>query len=90
MFGLVVRVVILVGLIKLLLVTPKPFLCAGIYTAIACLFSLMLGASLLGIVLVGPVRFALASLYFWLLARFEDSGGLWWLIAIGGIVVGLV
>ena len=32
----------------------------------------------------------MASLYFWLLNRFEGAGALWWVILFGGLFIGLV
>lgn len=85
---LILNIFILVALIKLLLSTDKPVLCAGIYAGLAFLFSLMtfpLGVA----VLAGAIRFVLAFIYFWLLSKFEGSG-LWWLILIGGLLIVLV
>jgi hypothetical protein len=42
------------------------------------------------LLLATAVSFALASLYFWLLDRFEDSTVLFWVIAIVGLVIGFV
>jgi hypothetical protein len=87
---MIIKALILAALIKVLLTTNKPFLCAGIYAGVGFVLSLLAGTSLLVLVLATVLRFALASLYFWLLDRFEDSTGLFWLIAILGIFIGLV
>jgi len=86
----VVRIFILVGLVKLLLETEKPFLCAGIYTAIGFVFRLAASTPLDEALLATGISFALASLYFWLLHRLSGSGAVWWLILILGIAIGIV
>lgn len=84
-----IRPLVLIALIQILIQTNKPFLCSGIYGAIAALFALFLGHGVTGAVLGGVVAFALSSLYFWLLDRFDGSVW-WWIIAAGGLVIGLV
>jgi len=37
----------------------------------------------------GGIAFAFSSLYFWLLDRLDRSVW-WWIIAVGGLVIGLV
>lgn len=87
---MIIRVLILVGLVRLLLVSQKPLLCTGIYTACIALFTLIgssapFGSLLLAIIMQG----ALAHLYFWLLHRFEDE--FWfWVILVGGLAIGMV
>lgn len=86
---LAIKVVVLVGLIKLLLATDKPVLCAGIYGAGVCL--LMLGAGIpFGLVyLRGAGAFLLAWLYFQGL-HVTQGTSLFWFILIGGLFIGLV
>jgi hypothetical protein len=84
-----VRPLILIALIKILIQTNKPFLCSGIYAGLATLFGLFMGSGLAGAVVGGGIAFVLSSLYFWLLDRFDGSI-LWWIIAVGGLVIGLV
>ena len=84
-----VRPLILIALIQILIQTNRPFLCSGIYGAIAALFGLLLGHGFVGAVVGGGIAFLLSSVYFWLLNRF-DSGFWFWIIALGGLVIGLV
>jgi hypothetical protein len=86
---MIVKVLILAALIKLLILTEKPMLCAGIYGAVALLFTLFVHGPSLGLIVVGAVAFALAAIYFWLLQRFQDSA-LFWVIAVLGIAIGFV
>lgn len=86
---LAVKVVILVGLIKLLLATEKPLLCAGIYGAGVCLLMLGFGVPFGLVYLRGVGAFGLAWLYF---AGLNATVGttLFWVILIGGLLLGIV
>jgi hypothetical protein len=83
------KIILLVGLIRLLMVTDKPLLCAGIYASIALFFGLIMGNHFLIVLIASGISFALASLYFWLLYRVE-GGIMWWVILMGGLAIGLV
>ena len=83
------KIIIIVALIRLLLATDRPFLCSGIYASIALFFGLVSGGNFFAVVLGTAISYGLASIYFWLLNRF-DSGPLFWLILIVGIPIGLV
>ena len=87
---LFIKVIILVGLIRLLLVTEQPFLCSGIYAGLGFVLSLASGYPFPAVLLGTAISFALASLYFWLLNRFTEAGLIWWVILIGGLLIGLV
>jgi hypothetical protein len=86
----IVKVILLIGLIRLLLATKQPFVCSGVYAGVMLFFELISGGGLLRLLLLAPVVFGLASLYFWLLARFESSFLLFWLIVMAGLLIGLV
>ncbi len=85
---MIFRVLLLVGLIRLLIETNKPFLCSGIYAAAVTLFALIIGRGI-GALVAGVWAFLLSSVYFWLLDRF-DGGILFWIILIVGLLIGLV
>jgi len=87
---MIIRIIVLVGLIRLLLVTNKPFLCSGIYAGVIFFFGLITEVPFIPLIVVTAIGFALSSLYFWLLERFEGAGVLWWVILIGGLLIGLV
>ena len=87
---MIIKFVLLAGLVRLLLATDKPFLCSGIYAAVAFFFGLILGHSFLTVLLSASISFVLASIYFWLLDRLDGSEALWWLVAVVGILIGLV
>ena len=86
---LLIKILVLVSLIKLLLVTEQPILCAGIYTAIRFIFSLIFGFPFLAVLIGSAIGFGLAFLYFWLLDRFRETG-VFWIVLILGLVIGLV
>jgi hypothetical protein len=83
------KIIILIGLVKLLMINGKPFLCAGIYTAIGFIFGLLWGNPFLPMFIGALIGFGLASLYFWLLNRTENRT-VWWIILIVGLLIGLV
>jgi hypothetical protein len=85
----IVKVLILVSMIKIVLNTDRPALCAGIYTAIGVMFGLALGKGVLFVLIAGPIGFLLALLYFWLLTRTQESA-MFWVIAVVGALIGLV
>lgn len=86
---IIFRIMILVGLIRLLIETNKPFLCSGIYAAAAAIGALISGHGLTGFAIAGALGFATSSLYFWLL-NYLDGSFLWWIVMVLGLVIGLV
>ena len=86
---IIIKVFVLVCLLKLLISTDKPFLCSGVYAGSVFVLGLVFKAPFLGVLLFSGIAFAFSSLYFWLLYRF-DEGILWWIIMIGGLIIGLI
>ena len=83
------QILLLVGLVKLLLTTEKPELCAGIYAVFVFVFSLLLDAGLIASLVGSLISGALAFVYFWLLDRFRDT--IWfWVTLVVGLVIGLI
>jgi uncharacterized membrane protein len=86
----ILKILLIAGLIKLLGQTHKPLLCASLYVGVRLFFSILFGHTL-GYLFVGSlIAGALASLYFWLLDYFERAGIIFWIIALGGFLIGLV
>ncbi len=79
----------LVALIRLLIATDNPLLCAGIYTAVVAGGSLLGGAGPAEAVLSSGLAFLTSGIYFWLLKRFDGSF-LWWVIMIAGVLIAFV
>jgi hypothetical protein len=75
------------SLVKVLLKTNKPALCAAIYVAMGFVVGLMFGRSFIPLVIGSAIAFALAYLYFWLLNRFEESGVFWVILVLGFFIV---
>lgn len=84
-----VKIILLVGLLKLLDVSNNPFLCSGIYTSFIFVFGILSGNLFVPVLISSLIAFVLSSLYFLLLDRFQDSG-LYWIILICGLGIGLV
>ena len=80
---------LLVGLLRLLIETHKPFVCSGIYGAIAALVALMSGGGLASMAIAGGMGFVLSSVYFSLL-NYLDGNILWWVVMVLGLGIGLV
>ena len=86
---MIIKILILIALLRVLDITRKPFLCSGIYGALVFVFSLMFGNGIVDTLIITAVSTALASVYFWLLDRFND-GLAYWGIMIGGLFIGLI
>lgn len=88
-----IKIIIIASLIKLLIVTDKPLLCAGLYTCVVFALnsvSVMGGrSSFLVLFVTAVISFVLSTLYFFLLSRFSE-GILFWVIAILGLLIGLI
>jgi uncharacterized membrane protein (DUF485 family) len=83
------RIFVLVGMIRLLIATDKPRLCAGIYGSVVTAGALLSGQSVPTALIGGVLAFFLSGVYFWLLNRF-DSGLLWWVVLVCGFLIGLI
>ena len=94
---MILKIIILVALIRLLIATNKPLLCAGMYTGVAVIFTLISASYsemtfvnfLVSFVVLSAVRFVLSAIYFILLDKI-GQGFLWWLVLVLGIAIGLV
>lgn len=89
---LYLKIIVLFGLTRLLLVQKKPFLVAGFYAGMSWIFFVFLGESfdLLGSILVLGISFLFSSIYFWLLWRLEENLIPYWTVTILGLLIGLV
>jgi len=90
MFGflLIIRILVLIGMVRLLVATGKPLLCAGIYAVVSLILRFSGYEWYIALVLA-PISFGLAFLYFWLLDRLQ-GGTLFWAVMIVGFVIGIV
>ena len=83
----IIKIVILIALIKLP-DSVKPITRAFVYTLAGFAVSIMFNP-FLPTLLASAVSFFLAWFYFWLLEKLEGSF-FWWLVMIGGALIGLV
>jgi len=86
-----IDVLVLIALIKLLLASHSPKLCAGLYTITAVIINLSVNTSfdVVNFFIIAVIAFIFSYIYFWLLDRFEGSGW-WWAILVGGIILGAI
>jgi hypothetical protein len=84
-----IKVFTLAALIRVLIATDKPWLCAAIYTGVAFLINMAFrfGETILSVALTAGLIFIAASVYFWILDRLEPSSIVWWIIAVIGVPI---
>lgn len=70
--------IILAALVRILLITEKPLLCAGMFAVIYLIFGFLWEIPPLAVAITFVLNFGYAWLFFWLLNRFQGTGGLWW------------
>ena len=88
LFGLVFYPFFVAALIKILMVTENPKICAGLATLTMLVFSgfnylsgeVPFYKAFLPVLIVLPVSYA----YFWMLNRFEMASGPWWFVLLVG------
>lgn len=84
-----VNMIILVALVQLLIRTEKPELCAGIYTGVVFIIGVVFGSDFLSVLIGTAITGALSYLYFWLLSRTLNTM-YFWIVMVGGLLIGLV
>jgi len=88
---MILKILLLLGLARLLSIINKPLLCSGIYTGMGILFSLLGKKLIFFDLLIGAVvTFVLSSIYFWLLDRFALNLGAYFVVLVGGLFICLV
>lgn len=85
-----IKIMVLVGLVRLLLVTEKYLLCAGIYSAFAFALSLLSDYTLGQRVFIGLFALITSTIYFFILSKIEAKTPAWFIFMIGGLLIGLV
>jgi len=84
------KLLIIIGLVRVLALTHKPFLCSGIYTALASIFIALSDRPVHHSFILIVVVFALSSLYFWLLDWLEGRRIVWWIVFILGFFIPMI
>jgi hypothetical protein len=88
--GLVIRIFLLWGLIKLLIETHSPLLCAGIYAGVVIIFAMVSSLSFGALLLGTAISFALAFVYFFILDKVYGYTIAFWLIGVAGAVIAIL
>ena len=83
--GLAIKVFVLAGMIRLLIATDKPVLCAAIYAGVVLVIGAVFGDPMAGVMFMTGLAFISAFVYFWILNRLDTSSVLWWIIAVIGV-----
>ena len=87
---MIFKYLLLIAILRLLVATQRPVLCAFLFVACTMGLSLAFGASLSQLPVPAAVLLAGSLVYFGLLTWLDNRLG-WWLIAlVGGIVLGVV
>ena len=84
---MIIKIIVIAALVRLLIVSESPILCASIYTVIVFALSLISGAALIPVFVASIITFALVFLYFYLLNRFDTGSAIWWIIAVVGVLL---
>jgi len=79
---LLIKVFLLVAMVRLLIATEKPLLCAGIYAACAIPLGATFGNDIMDVALIAVITFAGVFIYFWILNRLGSSSIGWWTLAV--------
>lgn len=89
MLPLAIHVILIAALVRALIVVEKPLICSGIYAAGHLAIGVMFKVPVTDALIQSGLALGAASIYFWLLHRF-DKGLLWWLILPAGAGVALI
>ena len=85
MLALTFKILFLIALIRVLIITDKPFVCSGLYAFFVFLFGIFTGFPFIGVLIAVAISYGVASLYFWLLDR--QQGIMWWPVMILGMFI---
>lgn len=88
-FVLIFNIALLAALIRVLLALGNPVLCSSIYALAGFAFALLTGATFQGAMIGIAISFVFATVYFWLLNRYQETTLSFWTILILGIFIGL-
>ena len=85
---MIIRALIFAALVKLLITTDKPFLCASLYAFVILAMGFLPvqtgQATYLQLLIATAIGFGVSSTIFLLLSKTE--GGIWWMVLILGAV----
>ncbi len=86
------KILILLGLIKLLDQETSPLVCSAVYTAVSLMLTLLstTNIEITQLLLNVILSFASSFIYFWILKKLQGTGILRFLVVAAGAVIGLV
>ena len=82
---LAIKVFVLAAMIRLLIATDKPLLCAGIYAGCAFALGAVFGEEITRVAMMAGLAFVAAFMYFSILNRLDTSSIIWWVVAVIGV-----
>lgn len=82
---LAIKVFVLAAMLRLLIATDKPWLCAGIYAGVVFILGAVFGDKIASVTLMAGLAFIAAYVYFWILDRVDTSSVWWWIVAVIGV-----
>jgi len=80
------QILVLIGILRAVVATERPFVWAGVYTAFWLVLGLVFDGAVLPVLIAAAFTFGYMALYFWLLVRFIGRGAMFWLILIAGLL----
>lgn len=83
------HILLIAGLVRLLIATDQPLLCAGIYAGALGALGIMVGSPAAG-ALLALIGFAKGGLFFGGMHVFRDSEALWWITLLCFLLSGFI
>lgn len=86
-FAVIFQIALLAALVRVLLALRSPFLCSTIYVGACLIFALLTGVGFENALVVSAIKFAVTSIYFWFLNRYEEQTLIFWSILVPGVFI---
>ncbi len=86
---MLIKILILLGLVKLLKISNSAALCAVIYGVAVLIFTFVSKGNFSQALIISIIGCGLSFIWFWFLHKTEGNW-FWWVILIGGVSIGLV
>lgn len=82
-----VKIMLLALMVRMVLSTEKPLLCAGIYAGAIFLLDVVFSVPFLSSFGLAAIVFLVAAVYFWLLERLDSRRPAWWCVLFFGVPI---